>query len=164
MMPVEIERKFLVETSGWRQGAGVRICQGYLNRDPQRTVRVRLAGNKAFLTIKGPSTGAVRREFEYEIPVLHVAELLEMCDGPVIEKIRYLVPSGSLVWEVDEFLGENHGLVLAEIELESEDQAFERPPWLGREVTHDPRYFNANLCIHPFSHWEEVGPHKKAPV
>lgn len=157
-MRVEIERKFLVTGDQWRKPPGIRICQGYLCRDPQRTVRVRLAGDAAFLTIKGASVGAARHEFEYEIPQPHAQELLKMCQERLIEKIRYLVPSNGLLWEVDEFLGDNHGLVLAEIELQSEEQAFSRPSWLGQEVTCDPRYFNANLCVSPFGRWVKSRP------
>ncbi len=152
-MPVEIERKFLVSGDGWRQGPGVRICQGYLNRDRERTVRVRIAGESAFLTVKGISTGASRAEYEYEIPLAHAEELLKICDGPILEKIRYHAPCGDLTWEVDEFLGENAGLIVAEVELDREDQPLERPDWLGQEVTGNPEYFNSNLCVHPYSGW-----------
>ncbi|HQC64917.1 MAG TPA: CYTH domain-containing protein, partial [Anaerolineaceae bacterium] len=121
--------------------------------DKERTVRVRLSGEKAFLTIKGINSGAIRAEYEYEIPVSHAEELLKICDGPVLEKNRYALNSNGLIWEVDEFLGENEGLIVAEVELKSEDQSFERPSWVGSEVTEDPRYFNSNLCSHPFSKW-----------
>lgn len=152
-MGIEIERKFLVTGTAWRKGAGVRLSQGYLNRDKERTVRVRLAGEKAFLTIKGVSVGASRAEFEYEIPAGDAEQLLKLSDGPVIEKIRRVIELEGDTWEVDEFLGENAGLVVAEIELQSEDQAFARPEWLGEEVTHDPRYFNSSLATKPFSGW-----------
>jgi len=152
-MGIEIERKFLVTGTTWRQGAGVRFSQGYLNRDKERTVRVRLAGEKAFLTIKGISVGASRAEFEYEIPAADAEQLLKLSDGPVIEKIRRFIQLESVTWEVDEFLGENAGLVVAEIELQSEDQAFARPEWLGEEVTHDARYFNSSLATKPFPRW-----------
>lgn len=152
-MPVEIERKFLVNGNSWRNGQGIRICQGYLNRDKERTVRVRLSGEKAFLTIKGMNSGATRAEYEYEIPVSHAEALLKICDGPVLEKNRYTVDYNGLIWEVDEFLGENEGLIVAEVELKSEDQSFDRPDWVGQEVTDDPRYYNSNLCAHPFSKW-----------
>jgi adenylate cyclase len=152
-MGIEIERKFLVTGTTWRQGAGVRFSQGYLNRDKERTVRVRLAGEKAFLTIKGISVGASRAEFEYEIPAADAEQLLKLSDGPVIEKIRRFIQLESVTWEVDEFLGENAGLVVAEIELQSEDQAFARPEWLGEEVTHDARYFNSSLATKPFTRW-----------
>jgi len=152
-VPVEIERKFLVDGNSWRNGQGIRICQGYLNRDKERTVRVRLSGEKAFLTIKGMNSGATRAEYEYEIPVSHAEELLKICDGPVLEKIRYVVDYNGIIWEVDEFLGENEGLIVAEVELKSEDQSFDRPDWIGSEVTADPRYFNSNLCSHPYCKW-----------
>ncbi len=152
-MPTEIERKFLVTGTEWRQANGVRFSQGYLNRDKERTVRVRLAGEQAFLTIKGLTTGASRSEFEYQIPVADAEQLLKLCDGPIIQKVRYSVVYKGFKWEVDEFLGENAGLVIAEVELESEGQQFDRPVWLGREVSDDPRYFNSNLATNPYSAW-----------
>jgi len=152
-MPVEIERKFLVKGNGWRQGQGVRICQGYLNRDKERTVRVRTVGEKAFLTVKGCVSGCVHTEYEYEIPVSHAHELLKICDGPVLEKIRYTVDVGGLQWEVDEFLGENEGLIVAEVELQNENQGIDLPDWAGEEVTGDPRYYNSSLCARPYSKW-----------
>ncbi len=155
-MAVEIERKFLVKGTQWRQGAGVRLSQGYLNRDQERTVRVRIAGDKSFLTIKGVTRGTSRAEFEYAIPVADAEQLLELSDGPIIQKTRYIVVHDGLTWEVDEFQGDNAGLVVAEVELTSEDQAFTRPPWLGSEVTHDPRYYNSSLAAHPYSQWREV--------
>jgi adenylate cyclase len=156
-MATEIERKFLVQGTPWRHATGVRICQGYLNRAKERTVRVRIAGGKAFLTIKGVSRGASRSEFEYGIPVPDAEELLELTDGPIIEKNRYVIVHDEATWEVDEFLGDNAGLVLAEIELTSEAQTFTRPPWLGREVTHDSRYFNSSLASYPYREWRESG-------
>ncbi|CAM3641275.1 CYTH domain-containing protein [Roseateles saccharophilus] len=154
-MGIEIERKFLVAGDGWRRQATTqtRFSQGYLSRDPARAVRVRIAGERAFLTIKGATTGATRAEFEYEVPVADAAQLLAMSDGPVVEKIRHLCPHAGMTWEVDEFLGANAGLIVAEIELESEGQAFARPAWLGGEVTGDARYVNANLAVHPFTSW-----------
>ncbi len=152
-MPVEIERKFLVTGSGWRDGQVTRICQGYLNRAKERTVRVRILGGKGFLTIKGINSGAARAEYEYEIPISHAEELLKICDGPVLEKNRYVVGYNGVIWEVDEFLGENEGLIVAEVELKSEDQSFDRPDWVGQEVTDEPRYFNSNLCSHPYCKW-----------
>ena len=154
-MSTEIERKFLVTGTEWRRDDGVRFSQGYLSRDKERTVRVRLADDHAFLTIKGLSTGASRPEFEYEIPAADGEELLKLCDGPIIQKVRHIVVHQGFTWEVDEFLGENSGRVVAEIELESENQPFERPGWLGREVTEDPRYYNANLTANPYSTWSE---------
>lgn len=154
-MGVEIERKFLVTNEGWRQGeaAQTRFVQGYLSRDPARTVRVRLAGEHAFLTIKGATQGATRAEFEYEIPATDARALLALCEGPVVDKIRHLCMHEGMTWEVDEFLGANAGLVVAEIELASEGQVFARPGWLGEEVTGDARYVNANLSVRPFASW-----------
>jgi adenylate cyclase len=155
-MATEIERKFLVHGTAWRSAAdvGTRIWQGYLNRDKHRTVRVRVAGEKAFLTIKGLTQGATRAEFEYEIPLSDATALRALCDGPVIDKIRYRIPcTPHLVWEVDEFFGDNQGLVVAEIELESENQPFTLPDWLGAEVTTDARYYNANLAAVPYRSW-----------
>ena len=154
-MGIEIEHKFLVNDEGWRQAATqqTRFSQGYLSRDPARTVRVRIAGEQAFLTIKGETRGASRAEFEYAIPVSDAQQLLAMSDGPVVEKIRHLCPHEGMTWEVDEFLGANAGLVVAEIELAAEGQAFTRPAWLGAEVTGDARFVNANLAVRPFTSW-----------
>lgn len=152
-MATEIERKFLVTGQDWRRPDAQRLVQGYLNRDKARTVRVRIAGEAAFLTIKGLTSGATRPEFEYPVPLADAQAMLAMCDGPLIDKWRHRVVFGGLLWEVDEFVGENAGLVVAEVELESEDQSFERPPWVGEEVTHDSRYFNACLASHPFARW-----------
>lgn len=152
-MALEIKRKFLVNGTCWKQGIGNHICQGYLNRDKERTVRVRLEGEKATLTIKGLNTGVTRNEYEYPISVSDALELLKLCDGPVLEKNRYTVICNELIWEVDEFLGENEGLIVAEVELKSEDQSFDYPEWVGQEVSTDPRYFNSNLCSHPYCKW-----------
>jgi len=154
-MGIEIEHKFLVSGDGWREAATrqTRFSQGYLSRDPARTVRVRIAGDAAFLTIKGETRGATRAEFEYAIPVADARQLLVMSDGPVVEKIRHLCPHEGMTWEVDEFLGANAGLILAEIELAAEGQAFARPAWLGADVTGDARYVNANLAVRPFTSW-----------
>lgn len=154
-MGIEIERKFLVIGEAWKQLPGQRYSQGYLNRDPARTVRVRVVGDQAWLTIKGQNQGAVRTEFEYEIPLADGRQLLGLCEGPLIDKIRRLVPYAGMNWEVDEFLGQNAGLVVAEIELSAADQAFEAPPWLGAEVTEDARYFNSQLAHKPFTLWGE---------
>ena len=155
-MAKEIERKFLIEGESWRQGAaGTTLRQGYLSTVKERTVRVRSVGDKGFLTVKGISVGATRVEYEYEIPAAEAAEMLDgLCERPLIEKVRYRIPFGGLVWEVDEFLGVNAGLVVAEVELADEAQQFERPPWAGAEVTDDPRYFNANLIADPYSTWQ----------
>ncbi|MFN5049547.1 CYTH domain-containing protein [Roseateles sp.] len=152
-MGIEIERKFLVRGQGWRQGQAQRYSQGYLNRAAERTVRVRIAGEQAFLTIKGRSQGASRLEFEYAVPLADAQALLQLCEGPLIEKTRYTLEQDGLRWEVDEFHGENAGLVLAEVELASEDQAITRPDWLGEEVTGDERYYNSRLSEQPFGRW-----------
>ena len=153
-MGIEIERKFLVVGEDWKRGQTPQLLsQGYLNRDKQRTVRVRIAGDEAWLTIKGRSQGATRAEFEYAIPLEDAQQLLALSDGPRVEKYRWRVPQGGLVWEVDEFLGENAGLVVAEIELSSEEQAFDKPAWVGAEVTDDPRYFNSSLSSRPYRSW-----------
>lgn len=152
-MAVEIERKFRVTGDAWRNDSGVLYRQGYLNRDKLRTVRIRIAGSAAFLTIKGKSTGATRAEFEYPVPMDDAQALLALCDGPLIEKTRYIVLHAGHRWEVDEFAGDNAGLVVAELELSAEDEAFERPAWLGPEVTQDARYFNSNLATQPFCTW-----------
>lgn len=152
-MATEIERKFLVTGDAWRQPDAQRLTQGYLNRDKQRTVRVRLAGTRAWLTVKGLSAGATRAEYEYEIPAADAAQLLALCEGPVIDKFRHVVAHAGLTWEVDEFLGDNLGLVVAEVELAREDQAIVKPAWLGDEVTHDARYLNSSLSSHPFRDW-----------
>ncbi|HEY5770588.1 MAG TPA: CYTH domain-containing protein [Terrimicrobium sp.] len=153
-MAKEIERKFLVANDGWRSGSkGCRYTQGYLSRDPERIVRVRQAGTSAFITIKGITRGTTRQEFEYSIPNSDAPALLQLCLRPLIEKVRHVVEYHGKRWEVDEFLGDNQGLVLAEIELTREDEAVDLPPWLGEEVSHDSRYFNANLVEHPFTRW-----------
>lgn len=152
-MGIEIERKFLVTGDDWRTTNGVLYRQGYLNRDKRRTVRIRIAGPAAFLTIKGISDGPSRAEFEYVIPLDDAVQLLKLCDGPLIEKIRHIHHVDEMTWEVDEFLGENQGLVVAEIELDTPDQTFTRPDWLGEEVTDDPRYFNSSLSLQSFQTW-----------
>jgi adenylate cyclase len=154
-MAIEIERKFLVQNDDWRGlSVGMVYRQGYIAREQGRTVRVRIAGDRAYLTVKGPNTGMLRLEFEYLIPMTDALELLEtLCDRPFIEKTRYRIPWAGLTWEVDEFSGDNQGLVLAEVELVEEAQQVELPSWVGREVTHDRRYANSNLSQHPFSQW-----------
>jgi adenylate cyclase len=153
---VEIERKFLLAGDAWRAlGQPVLLRQGYLNADPARTVRVRIEGQGATLTIKGKNVGAVRGEWEYQIPVQDAAELLDkLCERPLIEKYRRRIVVGGHTWEVDEFLGENAGLAVAEIELAAEDAAFTKPDWIGEEVTGDPRYYNSSLIRLPFSQWK----------
>lgn len=151
----EIERKFLVKGETWRGLApGVLYRQGYLCGAKERTVRVRVAGEKAFLTIKGLTVGAARAEYEYEIPVADAQAMLDhLAEKPLIEKIRYKIPHDNLTWEVDEFLGDNAGLIVAEVELADEQQAFNKPEWAGEEVSDDARYFNSNLVRHPFRKW-----------
>jgi len=158
-MGVEIERKFLVVGGEWRLGAiGIPYAQGYLSRGSGRTVRVRIAGAEAFLTIKGPVSGISRQEFEYPIPVEDARAMLPLSDGPVIEKKRFMIPHGAHVWEVDEFEGENAGLVIAEVELADEKEEVDPPPWVGQEVTGDPRYYNSNLTVHPYREWSGTDP------
>jgi len=157
-MKTEIERKFLVVGDGWRDAAdGGRLCeQGYISSDSEyATVRVRVLGSKGFLTLKGPTKGISRSEMEYEIPVKEADYMLRnFCGDRVISKTRYLLELNGLRWEIDEFSGENQGLIIAEIELETEDQLFEKPDWLGEEVSFDPRYFNAALAQNPSSNWK----------
>ena len=153
-MGTEIERKFLVTGQSWKKpGAGVQYRQGYLNTHKERVVRVRTMGGKAALTVKGVSVGASRLEFEYEIPVDDANQLLDLCENPLIEKTRYRIEHGGLIWEVDEFHGVNEGLVIAECELEAEDQEIDKPNWIGGEVTGDSRYLNSNLVARPFTIW-----------
>jgi len=142
---MEIERKFLVRGSDWRQGRPLHISQGYLNRDKARTVRIRIAESRAYLTIKGPNQGASRREYEYEIPLHDAKEIMALCEQPPLEKNRFTVTHAGVTWQIDEFLGANAGLVVAEIELANEEQAFQRPRWVSTEVTYEPRYFNSSL-------------------
>jgi CYTH domain-containing protein len=152
-MGTEIERKFRVKKGVWRDKKATKVRQGYLSTVKERTVRVRAIEDKGYLTIKGISIGASRLEFEYEIPRQDADALLDICEKPLIEKNRYKVENGGFVWEVDEFFGENQGLIVAELELESEDQYFPKPDWIGEEVTGDPRYFNSNLIKNPYSKW-----------
>lgn len=155
-MPQEIERKFLVK-EGYKKNAHTytRVTQGYLSSVPERIVRVRIYGEKGFLTIKGVSnlSGMSRYEWEKEIPVNEARELLSLCEPGVIDKTRYLVQVGKFTFEVDEFHGENEGLVIAEVELNSEEELFEKPGWLGVEVTGDKRYYNSKLAKLPFKMW-----------
>jgi adenylate cyclase len=151
----EIERKFLVRGDAWKAlGVGLPMRQGYLSTDPDRVVRVRIEGDAATMTIKGRSVGVTRGEWEYSIPFVDAEEMLtQLCLRPLVEKIRYRITQHQMLWEVDEFQGENTGLVVAEIELISEDQAFIKPDWVGDEVTDDARYFNSSLLRHPYSAW-----------
>lgn len=154
-MADEVERKFLVRADSWRGfGEGTRYRQGYLLNGASRTVRVRLSNVGAWLTIKGARVRLTRPEFEYAIPVGDAERMLAtLCEGSLVEKTRYRVPYGAHVWEVDEFHGDNAGLVLAELELQHEAEAFERPAWLGEEVSEDPRYYSGRLSKEPFSSW-----------
>jgi CYTH domain-containing protein len=156
---IEIERKFLVRGVGYREDATsrLRILQGFLSVDPERTVRVRCIGNHGFMTIKGRTfdQGTSRAEWEYEIPLQEAEELLSLCIPAPVEKVRYQVPCGGHTFEVDEFLGANEGLVLAEVELQDKGEEFTRPSWLGEEVTGDPRYYNSQLSQNPYSKWNE---------
>ncbi len=154
-MGVEIERKYLVSGDSWRSQvvSSTRIVQGYLTRG-EVTVRARIRGERAYLTIKGRSQGIARSEFEYDIPVPDAeAMLTELADGPVVEKTRHLIDVGGHTWELDVFTGANEGLVMAEIELADADERFEVPQWAGEEVSDDPRYYNVNLAREPFSQW-----------
>jgi len=154
---IEIERKFLVSSEAFKKVSktSTRIVQGYLNSNPERAVRVRIKGEKGFLTVKGKSnnTGTSRYEWEKEINVVEAEQLLALCEQGKIEKIRYEIPSGNHIFEVDVFSGENQGLILAEIELNQEDEPFLKPDWLGKEITGDIRYFNSNLVKNPFRFW-----------
>ena len=155
-MAQEIERKFLVRGDFKSEVTkATRITQGYLSSVPERTVRVRIKGDKGYMTVKGigSDSGASRFEWEKEIPVEDVRELLKICEPGVIDKTRYLVPAGKHTFEVDEFYGDNEGLVVAEVELGSEDEEFVRPGWLGEEVTGDPRYYNSMLMKKPYKTW-----------
>ena len=154
-MALEIERKFLVTGDEWRRADGTVLRQGYLSTHPERTVRVRVEGDRATLDVKGITRGTTRSEYEYNIPPEDAAELLRLCESPLIEKVRRRVEHDGLVWEVDEFLGENEGLVVAEVELDREDRPFTKPLWVGEEVTHDPRFYNANLVANPFTKWQD---------
>ncbi|RKS99297.1 CYTH domain-containing protein [Flavobacterium sp. 123] len=154
---IEIERKFLVTSNAFKTDAFSqnKIAQGYLSSVPERTVRVRIKGDKGFITVKGISSdsGMSRFEWEKEIPIDEAENLLKLCEKGIIDKIRFNVKIGNHTFEVDEFHGENEGLIIAEIELNSENEVFERPNWLGEEVTNDKRYYNSYLSNHPFKNW-----------
>lgn len=162
-MGIEIERKFRVAGEGWREAAlkSVRMAQGYINdmaalREGRQnaSVRVRIAGDEAFLNLKSRELGHTRQEFDYPIPVADAEALLALCVGGRIDKVRHYVEHAGHTWEVDEFAGDNAGLVVAELELASADEAFERPAWLGREVTEEQRYYNLALAERPYSRWD----------
>lgn len=155
-MPVEIERKFLIHKPSFlAPEGGQKIVQGYLCQEDGRTVRVRLRKGTGTLTFKGPTQGATRAEFEYEIPAKDVEELLEHCAGRVVRKTRHRILVGAHTWDVDIFEGDNAPLLLAEVELSDEAESFEHPPWLGEEVTHDSRFANYSLACSPFASWSE---------
>ena len=154
---IEIERKFLVTSKVYKTEASkkTRILQGFLNTDPNRTVRVRIKGDQGFLTVKGKSNeaGTIRTEWEKEIDVAEAESLLKLCEEGVIEKMRYEIKAGKHIFEVDEFFGDNLGLTIAEIELNSENENFLKPNWLGEEVTGDVKYYNSQLSKHPYNKW-----------
>ncbi len=154
----EIERKFLVTSEAFKKEAfqKTKIVQGFLNSDPLRTVRVRVMGDKGYLTVKGISNaaGTIRTEWEKEITVSDAEALLLLCEPGIIDKVRYVIKMGSHIFEVDVFSGENEGLIVAEVELKSEDEVFEKPLWLGKEVTGEVKYYNSQLSLNPFKNWE----------
>ena len=155
-MAIEIERKFLVQGKQWRKlGEGKIYSQGYFPTSKDCTIRVRTIGDKAYLTIKSKTVGNTRSEFEYPIPFNDAQEMLNnLCDRPFIQKTRYKIVQDNITWEIDEFMGENEGLILAEVELKSEKQDIIIPPWIGKEVSGDPKYYNSNLVKYPFSQWK----------
>jgi len=155
-MGKEIERKFLINPVKWAElikPAGKQLRQGYILADPHKTIRVRVTADKGWLTIKGISVGATRLEYEYEIPLNEAVELLDNFAENELKKTRYVIPFEGKLWEVDVFSGENEGLIVAEIELESEDEQFELPDWVSEEVTHEKKYYNSNLTTYPFKDW-----------
>jgi adenylate cyclase len=155
-MAIEIERKFLIAGEDWRKEihASHSMTQGYLNNDPHCSVRIRTSGDQAWLNIKSVTIGSRRLEFEYEIPLQDALDMLASLQrGPLIEKVRHMIRYGAHLWEVDEFKGDNCGLIVAEIELSTPEESFEKPAWLGQEVTEDVRYYNTQLSKHPFKDW-----------
>jgi adenylate cyclase len=155
-MALEIERKFLVNNRDWMDGyTGEYYVQGYLFTDPEKVVRIRIVGEKAFLTVKGKNEGPLRKEYEYPIALDDAKEMIDsFCKGRVVEKMRYKIVYANKLWEVDVFLGANEGLIIAEVELDYINEPVELPAWIGMEVTEDPRYYNSSLAKHPFSRWE----------
>jgi len=154
---IEIEHKYLVRKDLWyalHKPAGVEIRQGYLHAEPDKTIRIRISGTRAFITIKGPSTNASRAEYEYLIPLADAEEMLQLCTIPLIEKVRYKIEFAGKTWEIDEFFGENEGLIIAEIELNSTNEEYAIPSWVGDDVTKDSRFYNSYLAQHPYSGWE----------
>ncbi|MFT4762512.1 MAG: adenylate cyclase [Paraglaciecola sp.] len=157
-MPIEIERKFLLKNSKWRDQVnnGKEIKQGYLNSNANRTVRVRTKGKLGFMTVKSKTINATRKEYEYEIPIQDAKELLLLCEQPLVEKVRFEIIHNQKIWEVDEFKGINEGLIVAEIELEDEQEKIELPDWIGEEVTLNKKYYNSSLIANPYSKWESI--------
>ncbi len=155
-MAVETERKFLLKNNDWRLlvSAQRQIMQGYLNSEPERTVRVRISDGQGIITIKSKSEGLSRAEYEYNIPVADAREMMALCEKPIIEKTRHLLTFENKLWEIDEFDGDNKGLIVAEVELESERETPTLPYWLGEEVSYDKKYFNASLIQHPYCQWK----------
>ena len=159
LMAVEIERKFQVNKEKWQQvkkPEGSYLRQGYLLTDPEKTIRVRVKKETGYLTIKGKNEGATRAEYEYPIPLIDAEELLDKFASAVISKVRFEIPVAGKIWEVDEFSGDNSGLILAEIELNTEEEKFTLPDWVSEEVTHDKRYYNSQLSMHPYKDWQEA--------
>ena len=154
-MGIEIERKFLITNNGWKKGAKYSTCrQGYIFAEKKGVVRIRVIDQRGFVTIKSAPVGLTRQEYEYEIPLADANSMLEdLCDKYIVEKKRYKIKFGNHVWEIDEFTGHNEGLVLAEIELSNDNETFEPPPWIGEEVSLDPKYHNSNLSKYPFNQW-----------
>ena len=154
-MGIEIERKFLLKNSNWKKFSdqGINIKQGYLNTDFERTVRVRITEDKGVLCIKGKNNNISRVEFEYEIPLNEAISLLALCENAIIEKTRYKINQDEITWEIDVFKGDNAGLIVAEVELYKENQIFNKPDWIGLEVSHESKYFNSALSIMPYKNW-----------
>ncbi len=154
-MATEIERKFLVNSTWEAASSGTRIVQAYLIADKSKAVRIRISGDTAYLTVKGPTHGISRPEYEYQIPLLDAQGLLDLCGKPYLEKTRYLHSHEGKIWEIDVFAGENQGLVIAEVEISNEEEEVNLPSWVGEEVSNDPRYINANLLKNPYLSWTD---------
>jgi adenylate cyclase len=157
-MAIEIEHKFLLANDDWRElvSHSVRYCQGYMSSQPTSSIRIRISDTTAWLNIKSATIGTQRLEYEYEIPLTDANEMLaQLCKKPIIEKVRHFVTYDNKLWEIDEFSGDNAGLIVAEIELNSLNESFKKPSWLGTEVTDDKRYYNNNLAINPYSQWSD---------
>lgn len=154
-MGLEIERKFLIKNKEWQKFIDEKkeIKQGYLSSVPERTVRVRINGKKGMLTIKGKNKKATRAEYEYDIPLDDALEMIELCEKPIIEKSRFIVKQNDKIWEIDVFEGENKGLIVAEVELQNENESIDLPNWIGKEVTLETKYYNSNLVKNPFCNW-----------